>query len=273
MFNKKIILIAVSVLCVFSMCMKKNTVKTDSTAAVELNAVDSLKAEKILSLVRNINDNSPETFSISYNVLGKSGSKKYKVTGSSQFDRNRSALYAVFKDYIFKTTIASVFQDGSNLAFYYPPQKRLVYDSSKNINIKNYINFEIDYSLLYNLISGRLPVIENSRVVRVFESTGGRQRGVILKNSEYYESIFFKDKLPEKIKLINIKTKDEAEIYLGKHIKRGGSSYFSRVRIVVPENDLDVEITFYNIRLNKQVRVKKIMAQKIKPGVKVIRMN
>ena len=226
----------------------------------------------MLESITAVNKKSPLTYAADFTIDGTIGQKTYRLMGSAQFNRKLRAMHVAFLDFIFRSPITTVFQDGDMIRIYYPVEKKLFVDSCKTIDLANYGGVSVNFDLLYSVLTGAMPLIPDYTVKQGLISNDGKELMLILENGLYYETISFIDKSPDKIKLINKSTGDKYEIYMKKPIIQGDSHFFANVIIVSQNTPLRLDIRFSRIRLNTPVKVKTIQDARLPGNVKIIQM-
>ena len=152
----------------------------------------------------------------------------------------------IFRDFIFKSTINMMFREGNKLNFYYPVEKRLVKDNAETIDLRNYINIKIDFNIIYTLVLGKIPLLNNYKVKKLLKRN--KRLYLILENENYYETISFNGNAPDKILFIEKHTKDKLEIYLKKVKRIKGSQYFKYIKVIAGKSKVKVSFRFNRIK-------------------------
>jgi hypothetical protein len=237
-----------------------------------LSEAESIQAKKFLSSVNGINASSPDTLSSSFTADGNAGEKKFRVEGKVAFDKKGYYKVTIF-DYVFKSPVIEAYRELDRLYFYYPAEKRLLIDSAEKIDLSMYAGFKTDYKLLYTLLTGGIPLIDNFTVYKCLNDEKEKGHFLILENDDYYENIFFKEGVPEKILFIHKLSKSKAEIYLESIVRKDKSVFFRKYRIVVPELQTAINISFSNPVLNNSVKVDRLKLDKMPAKTEVIKVN
>jgi len=126
--------------------------------------------------------------------------------------------------------------------------------------------------MFYDLITGVIPLISGYSVKQGLAANNGKGSMLILENPNYYQTISFRGNNPDKILLINRKTRERIEIYVKNPVGQGASRIYSNVMIVAQRVPLRLEITFKKIQLNAAVKVKTYKDMRLPDGLKVIQM-
>jgi hypothetical protein len=222
--------------------------------------------------VTAINRKSPESCNLDFNIEGTYGEKKNRMLGSLQFNRKQHTMNVSVVDFIFRSPLMTLLLEGDVIRVYYPAEKKMYIDNARTINLANYGGFNIDFSMFHDLITGVIPLIEGYSVKQGLASNDGKGLMLILENSRFYETVSFQRNEPDKILLINKKTREKIEIYVNDPVIQGGSRIYSKVMIVAKNIPLRFEITFKRILLNTPVRVKTFKDLKIPNGLQVVQM-
>ncbi len=226
----------------------------------------------MVNSISDINRKSPESYALDFTIDGVYGEKKYKMLGSAQFNRKQRTMHVAFVDFIFRSPVTTMLQEGDVIRVYYPVEKKMFVDSFKKIDLANYGGISIDFSLFHDLITGIIPLISGYSVKQGLAANNGKGSMLILENPRYYETISFQGKDPDKILLVNKKTRDRLEIYVKKPVVQGNCRIYSNVMIVAQTARLRLDITFKRIQLNAPVKVKTVKDIKLPDGLQIIQM-
>ncbi len=263
MANKKTLLL-ISFILIFSGC--------SSIQKPELSDAESIKAKSFLSSIKKINDSSPDSISSSFSADGYAGEKKFRVEGKSVFDKKGYYKVSII-DYVFQSPVIEAYRELDRLYFYYPVEKKLITDDVNKIDLSRYTGFQTDYKLLYTLLTGGIPLLDNYSVYKCLYDEKDKGYYLILQNDDFYENIFFKDDVPEKILFIHKLSRNKAEIYLKSMIKKDKSIFFKNYKIVAPELNTSINISFSNTVLNSSVNVGRLKLENLPKKVEVIKVN
>lgn len=222
--------------------------------------------------ITDINKKSPESFSLDFNIDSTAGVKKYKVFGSAQFNRKQRMMYVSFLDFIFRSPVTTLMQEGDVIRIYYPVEKKMYVDNTRTIDLANYGGVAIDFKLFHDLITGIVPLIQGYTVKQGLEANNGKGSMLILENPRYYETISFQGSEPDKILLINKNTRERFEIYIKKPVTQSNSRIYSEIMIFAQNISLRLTISFKKIQLNAPVAVKTFKDMKLPDNLKVIQM-
>ena len=226
----------------------------------------------MVNTISTINTGLPESYSAEFSIDGVSGVKHFKSLGSAQFNRKERAMYVSFTDFIFKSPVMVLMMDGDLVRIYYPAEKRLFVDNVNTIDMANYSGPGIDFDLLHDLATGTFPLIKNYSVKQGYRAVEGTGTMLIIENAKYYETISFKGKVPDKILLMNKRTREKTEVYVKKVLADRGSRFFGTILLVADQGRLRLELNFSNIKLNAPVRVKTFRDMRLPGDIKIIKM-
>ena len=236
-----------------------------------VHASDSEDIRAMLQSLRAGNDLAPATYSASFLIEGKAKNKKFKSTGKIVYDKKAKRMSVAFRDYIFKSSIMQIFIEGDEIVLYFPVDKKIVKDNRRTINLLNYNNLDVEYDILYDLLVGKVPLISDYKVKQGLVGDRGVSY-LILENDEAYQTVSFKNSVPDRIKLLQKSNKGEIEIYLKKRVKTKDSAFFRSIMMVRKKDKARMTITFNKISFNRPVKVKTIKDIKIPRDVEVITM-
>ena len=229
------------------------------------------KAVELESRITEINENKPSTISSNVTIDGDNRGKKFRFEGKMMYD---GSGYAQLKlaDYIFKGPVFDFYRNREALYFYYPTERKLFIDSAEKIRFSSYAGLPVDFTFVYNLLTGSVPVIEGGSAVKALGEEGGDSFHLILENSDYYQNIYFEKKIPERILIIHKKSKEKIEVYIKAYRKKDKSIFFNKMRIVVPGSNFSLNLNFTRTVLNEPVKIDPFTPEKVK-GAETIRIN
>lgn len=222
--------------------------------------------------IADINRKSPESYVLDFTIDGTYGEKKNKILGSVQFNRKQRTMHVSVVDFIFRSPLMTLLQEGDVIRVYYPVEKKMYVDNARTIDLANYGGVSIDFRMFHDLITGVIPLINGYSVKQGLAANSGKGSLLILENSHYYQTISFQGNDPDRILLINRKTKNKLEIYVKNPVGQGACRIYSNVMIVAKDVPLRLEIAFKKIQLNTPVKVKTFKDMKLPDGLKVIQM-
>jgi hypothetical protein len=246
--------------------------RTEDTATGQYHpaAADAVRGmvESVSSLVKK----SPATYTVDFKINGSAGARKYQLLGTAQFNRKDRLMHVTFMDFIFKSTVAMLFQEGDTIRVYYPVEKKMFLDDARTFDLANYGGASLEYGLLHDMATGTFPLVRGYSVKEGLAANDGSGSMLILQNSDYYETISFKNNAPDRVLLINRKTKEKIEVYVKKIMTQGDSVFFSELVVVSARGELRIEISFNRVQLNTPVKVKTIRDMTIPGTVKTFIM-
>jgi hypothetical protein len=242
--------------------------RVEDTAAGQYHPAGSDAVRGMVEGVSALVKKSPATYNVDFNVDGSAGAGKFKLLGTAQFSRKDRLMHVTFMDFIFKSPVTMFFQEGDAIRVYYPVEKKIFVDDARTFDLANYGGASLEYGLLYDIATGTFPLIRGYSVKEGLAANSGNTSMLIVQNSGFYETISFKDGTPDKILLINRKTREKIEVYVKKIVTQGDSVFFSNMMIVAGGRGLRLEINFNKVRLNTPVKVKTIKEMTIPANVK-----
>ncbi|MCL1864330.1 MAG: hypothetical protein FWF73_00780 [Spirochaetes bacterium] len=237
-----------------------------------INETENVKAKELISNIKSINSSSPETISSSFTADGNTGEKKFRFEGKAVFDKNGYYKITVI-DYVFQSPVIEAYRESNELYFFYPSEKKLFVDDINKIDLSAYAGFKSDYKIIYALLTGNIPMINNYKVYKCLYSEDEKGYYLILENNECYENIFFKEDVPEKILIIYKGNKSKFEIYLKSPVKIEKGIFFKNLKIIATEINSNININFIKPTLNKAVSVERLNRNKLPKKTEIIRVN
>jgi len=238
----------------------------------ELNNVESLKAKELLASISKINASTPDTISSSFTADGNAGNKKFRVEGKVNFDK-KGYYKVTILDYVFQSPVIEAYRELDRLYFYYPAEDKLLTDDVKKIDLSMYTGFKSEYKLLYTLLTGGVPLIEKFSVYKCLYEEKKNEYNLIIENDEYFENIFFRDDFPEKILFIHKLSRSKAEIYLNSITEKDRSIFFKKYKIIAPELNTSISISFIKPQLNTVINVDRLKIEKLPKKTEIIKVN
>jgi hypothetical protein len=248
------------------------TTPPDTTSrGKDLMEGDKAKAAEFTRMLDEINAAAPDTINSSLTADGEASGKKFKVEGRVVYDK-KGYFFVSLKDFVFRSPVLDAYREGEKLYFHYPAENKLIADDVNKINLYNYSGFKAEYHFIQTLFTGGIPLIKGYNVNRVFKEEDDAYY-LILENSDFFENIYFKKVIPEKILLMHKESKNKAEIYLRSVVRKDKSYFFRQFKIVAPGLGVSMNLTFLNPVLNGDVKVPGIEPLKKKKGIQIIKVN
>lgn len=247
-------------------------VTADQKKEMGVEKSDISEVRAMLSQVEEFNKNAVTSYYLSFEVDGVVKKKKFKSLGRATYDRSKARMYISFLDYIFKSPITRVYISGKEIFFYFPVDKRLVKDNAATINLKNYNDVDIDYSIVYSLLTGTIPLISGYKVKIGLSRTKGDKTFLILENDTTYQTISFENNIPDRIKLLRKKNRRVTEIYLERPVQRNKSYFFRRIVMLEKGSGVRISLTFKSVNLNMPVKVKSINDLRLPRDARIVTM-
>jgi hypothetical protein len=241
----------------------KTPQKSDAKSSVD-------KISRYINILNEINRTAPATISADMEIDGTFGKKKIKTIGKLLYSAEPLMMNLNIFDYIFKSPLLSVHQEGFVIRIYSPAEKKVFADNVKTLIFKNYIGAPVDFTVLYSLITGRLPLIENYKIKSFIEDSRGKY--LILENKTFYQTVSFDGDTPDKILIMNKENLEKYEIYINP-VKREKSTYYSKLKFVMSSSGIKFDISFKYIILNSQLKLKTISDMKIPNDVPVVNVS
>lgn len=253
-------------------CVGKAVKGSQSGEVENITSVMTDEIQRMIGIVDEINSHTPSSFVTSIEIIGNVREKKFKSVGSVNYNKKTGRFNITFLDYIFKSPITKIFQDGDRVSIYFPADKKLVLDNRSTLDIRNYIDLNLDYYLIYDLFRGSIPVLKDYRTKKGLASTDGKGSYLIIENSDYFETISFRGNTPDKLLIIHKDTREKIELYLKGFTFKGKSRYYKNILIVAKKSDLRLDFRFRRTRINIPVKVRTIESIRVPKSVKVIRL-
>jgi hypothetical protein len=229
------------------------------------------KSAELQSRIKEINENKPSSISSDVTVDGDNRGKKFRFEGSFVYDSKGLAKLSLV-DYIFKGPVLDFYRVMNNLYFHYSSERKIYADKYDKIVFSNYSGFPLDFDFVYTLFTGGIPLIKNITSVKSLGEGSGDSFHLIAESGEYFQNIYFKKDMPERILVIHKMSREKIEIYLQAHRVKDKSYFFHRIRIVVPGADSSFNINFAGTRMNLPVRIDPFRPESVR-GAEIIRVN
>ena len=237
-------------LCIFS-CATTDTVEHAQPKGSNSDLLDSITL---------INDNAPLYYDITFTIEGLQNNQKYKLIGNAQLDANLNLFCLSLTDFIFKSPISTVLSNNDETILYFPTEKRLFKYANNSLDLKTFWNINLDYEIIRILASCKIPLIAGYKV-KGSESSADKPSFLILENKNYYETITFKNNIPDKIKIMDKNDRSETDFHLLSPRKYNESLVYRKISVISKSFSFDISIN--SIRANTPVKVKTINDIKI----------
>jgi len=238
-------IIPFAMLCVLS-CSTTDTVEYTPT---------EIKAG-LLDNVLLINNNAPSYYDMTFTIEGALNNQKYKLNGNAQLDAKLDLICMSFTDFIFKSPISTMFSNNNEIIMYLPSEKKLFKYAKKSLDLKTLWNINLDYEMMRILVSCKIPLIADYKI-----SSTDDKSYLIMESKRYYETISFKNNIPDKIKIVDKNDRSETEFHLSA-VKKYNESLIYR-KISVLSKKFNFEVSINSIKTNTPVKVKTISDIKI----------
>lgn len=235
------------------------------------------KSRELLERTHTINNHSPEFFSAAFSVDGIYNKKRITSIGTVMFKKNPRLIRLSFVDAIFKSPIVTLIQDRETVKIHFPIEKTLYIDNINTLDLRNYLNFDIEFSFFYTLTGGQIPLLPGFAIKKELTEVGAdaseKERCfLILENRDFFQTLSFKNQIPDKILFINKASRTRIEIYLGRPEIRGESVFFRQIRFVNVQNGDKINFLFKNLDYSNEPSVASITTLKTVDKTRVIHM-
>ncbi|MDY6935186.1 MAG: hypothetical protein SVZ03_13310 [Spirochaetota bacterium] len=238
------------------------------------------KARFFINKIAEINNHSPDTLSANFIINGTINDKKFKSTGRILYSKNPKRMMITLLDAIFQSTLTNILQEEDILRIYYPLDKKLYIDNIQKIDLRDYLKIDtnIDLILLSQLAMGAIPLIENYSIKRVIltknTNVGEEDTNfLIIENEQYYETISFKNEVPDKILRVDRKTNEKIEFYLYDRINVKNTHFYKRIGFVHLGSGCRVTLRFKDLKFNIPVDIDTMMIIDIPRDAEIIYMR
>lgn len=271
----RIYVLIISLLLPFA-CSKKN-VRSDLRKTIlpwkEKNLSYQEDSKVLLNKLLDFNKNFLTSLSADFILEASYEKKKIKSMGQIVYQGENKRMNITFIDIIFKSPMTYIFQDNDILKLYFPVDRKLFIDNIKTIKLKYYTDFNLDFQIIYDIITGKIPIIDGYRIKQMKSSKVASGNYLVLENSDYYETISFKGSRPDKMLFLDKNNGKKYEAYFKRYYKKGGVQYFKNIRLTARSGAIKIDVTFTNIKLNLPVEVKTIEDFEIRKDLKIIQMT
>ncbi|MBN2080014.1 MAG: hypothetical protein JW838_13690 [Spirochaetes bacterium] len=224
----------------------------------------------MLDTVKGFDSKAPLSIEADFIIDGAQRAKRFRMTGTLHYDRSARAMYVTFFDYIFRTSVLVFLADGNELRLYYPVDKKLFIESMKGIDLGDYGGPAMSMDIILALASGNIPLVSGYRVKQGLEENNGNGTMLFLENHRYYQTVSFRDGLPDKMLIINRENGERFEIYFKKRVNGSDVSYTTHMVLVASTTGLRIDLRLRNVRTNGPVAVKRARDMKLPPDVRII---
>ena len=235
------------------------------------------QAGRMLIVLKDINDSSPKAISAGFVVEGRlAKNKKFKSMGKMTYDGRIKKMKITFIDSVFRSPMAIAFQEGTSLKFHLPVEKKMYLDTTDRVDLKYYLNVNVNYSFLQNLAVGKIPLIDGYSVKQGMVQKEGAvtsEHYIILENNLLYETISFNKNIPNRIMLLNKLTKEKTEFYLENPVMDNNVLYYKSIRFISLQSGERINVIFNSFNLNPKLNDSRDFALPVPKGTEIIRIN
>lgn len=237
------------------------------------------KAVELIRKIEQANSETPRIFSAKFVIEGASPkNKKFKTLGEIACDRSAELFKVTFVDSIFKSPMAVVGRDGNKLKVYMPVEKTLYEDDVQFINLKNYIDVNIEFGFISAVATWQVPLLKNYKIKQsVLQKTSGagkeEENYIVLENDFYFETISIKNDIPNKIMIINKSNKEKAEFYFENPERKNNMLYFNTIRYISAQRGERISVKFSSVSANPPLIKERDFSLKVPPNTKTVRVN
>ncbi len=235
------------------------------------NPEDLKRSKTLLAIIAGINKGAPQSIQSSFALTGRKGGKKFSFDGRLRYDA-KGVENIFLKDYIFKSPLVNYYRIKDQLYFHFVPEKKIYIDSCKTIELFRYTGVRTDFNFLHDIAVGHIPLLPKYSIKKSV-NMGGDRSVVILEDDSFYESIFFKNNVPDKLLLVHKKTGEKSEVYFKSVMRKGNLFFAKKLLVILPGKSLRLKVRFFSTRLNKGSGAFKFKSSGIKRGIRVIKMN
>ncbi|MCX7678639.1 MAG: hypothetical protein N2316_05420 [Spirochaetes bacterium] len=237
------------------------------------------KNDALLLNIKQQNDQMPKVYRAQFVIDGVfPKKKKFKAMGTIACDIDAGLMKITFVDSVFKSTIALVVQEKEKIKIFMPAEKTLFEDDIRFINVKNYIDVNLNVKILSEVIRWRVPFIDNFIIASaVFPNTGKTkfqdEKFIVLENDLFFETISLTNGIANRIMITDKNNKEKIEFYFENLQKKEGALYFDTIRYVSPHRGERMVARFFDVATNVQFLPQKEFSFNIPKNVKVIKVN
>lgn len=265
---KNLIAIALCVLCAaLAGCVKG---VRDEEVLASYHPAESEDVRKMLASVKDLEAKAPRSLAADFIIDGARREKRFRMTGNIQYDGNARAMHAAFFDYIFRTSVLVFLAEGNDLRLYYPVEKKLFVESMKGIDLRDYGGPAMGMEIIMALAAGNIPLVHGYRVKQGLRENSGNGTMLLLENQGYYQTVSFREGVPDKLLIINRESGERFEIYIKNRIYRSDLYCATHMVLVALNTGLRIDLKLKNVKANGPVAVKRVRDIKLPPDVRII---
>ncbi len=240
-------------------------------ANAEAQVIQPEGAAELIQKIEKANAMAPKSFSGVFKAEGTAGTKRFTANAKILYEASGDRMSLSFTDFIFKSPISSLFRSGEYIEVYYPAESKLYLDRVPGINIRNYSPVDVDFDILYQLLTGKVPLIADYTVKQA--ASKGKSDILILENSRWFETLSFSGDYAERIKLTDKRSGEAIELYLSSPVEKDGSRFYRVIRIVAAKPSAKVDIAFSYLKLNGKVPAINPISRTVPGNVKVVNLR
>ena len=242
----------------------------EEEALAQYHASGKETVQEMLDVLKGLDARAPRFLQADFSIEGARREKKFRMIGSLQYDRPARAMHASFSDYIFRTSILVFFAEGDDLRLYFPVEKKLFVESMRGIDLGDYGGPSMAMDIVLSLATGNIPLLAGYRVKQGLRENNGEGTMLLLENPRYYQTVSFRNGLPDKVLIIDRETRERFEIYFKKRINSGDVSYVEQMVMVASQTGLRIDLRLKSVRTGGSIKVPRARDMKLPPDVRTI---
>ncbi len=221
----------------------------------------------LFARLQEINEKAPSLCSIKFTAESTVGSKKNTFAGTVSFDRQAGLFSLEIQDPVFRILMTAVILEAQDVTVWIPGRNIRYIDSPATMNLKNYGLIDMDFRIIYDLLTGRLPVPEKGNI------TGTEEESVLaVENDSCMEKISFSGNLPESCAITKKSDGTAVLIRLEKPELFGESLLYKKITAENGDGSMKLEIKTGSVKTAAPLKVKTVRDYKIPSGVKTFVM-
>jgi hypothetical protein len=243
--------------------------QTTATSTKEIKDPKLKHASQLLENIEERNSKIPAKLLAYITVRALVDKTNYNATGTLYFTQNPRKIKVKLKDIIFKSPVLQLLLK-ENIVQIYSPAEETLYVRKQN-ELEQERNYEINPGFITTIGMGRIPILSDYTITKMLHAQKSKKKEeyIILENDLFYETISFRNAVPNKIMIVNKKNKHKLEIYYHKPFVTKGFMFYRRIKGYSAHTGNRFTITYNKIKTNAVFNEESTFMLKVPRNVKI----
>lgn len=227
------------------------------------------REEQLLAGVKKINDSGPARVKAGVTVVGILNGQQYSADGIAYLSDNPVRAKVTLSDRIFKSPVAHILADPSEMKMYFPIEKTAytIRGDFSNPDLQGRADSQL---LLAYSFTSKIPLLESYTIFDYEKGANSAREIVTLSSGSIKEKITFADGKPVKVELENSSNGTSYTLrYYGMYEKEG-HTFFRKIQAYSTVTGDKATIHYNMILVNPRINESSVFSLTIPSGTKII---